>query len=228
MADRGARVKAALFWDIDGTLLTTGRAGVYALEAALEEICGVTADLHELATAGLTDAEVVGVALRAVGREDGPETIVRFLRAYERHLPASLHRRRGRVLDGVIEILDDLGGRDDVAVYLLTGNTPAGARAKLAHYGLDGYFTRGGSFCDPPGDRVAIARRALGLVDGAEQVYVIGDTSHDVRCGKAIGARTVAVASGPAPRDELVGAEPWLLLDRLPDPARFRRLLELD
>jgi phosphoglycolate phosphatase len=48
-----------------------------------------------------------------------------------------------------------------------------------------------------------------------------------VRCGKAIGARTVAVASGPHTAEELAASEPWLLLEALPDPPRFRELLGL-
>ncbi len=44
-----------LFWDIDGTLLTTGRAGVFAWEDALHEVAGVRADLSEFDTAGHPD-----------------------------------------------------------------------------------------------------------------------------------------------------------------------------
>ena len=71
------------------------------------------------------------------------------------------------------------------------------ARAKLAHYGLDRFFPDGaGAFSIDHGSRTEIARRALPLAAGAELVYVIGDTPADVECGKAIGARTLAVATG--------------------------------
>ncbi len=49
---------------------------------------------------------------------------------------------------------------------------------------------------------------------------MIGDTPHDIRCGKAIGARTVAVASGAYGLDELERYDPWRALERLPDPAQ--------
>ena len=117
---------------------------------------------------------------------------------------------------------------------LLTGNTAAGAKAKLEHYGLARYFA-GGAFCVDGDDRPSIARRALtvaaervgGPIDPAS-TFVIGDTPHDVRCGKEIGARTVAVASGTYALDELEREDPWLALAGLPEPAEFAELLMLD
>lgn len=217
----------ALFWDIDGTLLTTARAGVFSLERALEEMTGVAADLQGMATAGLTDYAIAEAALEGVCGPTDEETVQSFLRIHGEQLPEYLHRREGHVMPGVREILDDLAGRDDVRNLLLTGNTAAGAAAKLAHYGLDGYFGAGGGFCVSPGERAEIARRALPLADGAEAVYVIGDTPADVQCGKAIGARTIAVATGSYPFAELEAASPWATLERLPQPERFRALLEL-
>ncbi len=69
--------------------------------------------------------------------------------------------------------------------------------------------------------------RAGGPVD-PQSTFVIGDTPHDVRCGNAIGSRTVAVASGTYSVEELERHEPWLALERLPEPARFAELLMLD
>jgi phosphoglycolate phosphatase-like HAD superfamily hydrolase len=222
-------VSAVVFWDVDGTLLTTGRAGILALEQAAEEICGTRPDLSELPTAGLTDDEIaVTVVARCAGTGNAATTAA-LLRRYETHLPARLHDRRGRVLPGVREVLDDLAARDDVACLLLTGNTEAGARAKLAHYGLDGYFSAG-AFSRAGASREAIAARAAELAGPAppgQGRYVIGDTPHDVRCGQAIGARTVAVATGTHDRAELAACDPWLALEALPPPAEFAELLEL-
>jgi phosphoglycolate phosphatase len=223
-----------LFWDIDGTLLTTRRAGVFALEEAAREVCGGAPDFTELETSGLTDHEIAVIVVRECGGGDSPETASELLRAYERHLPERLRWRQGGPLPGVVEILDHLRGREDVVSLLLTGNTPAGARAKLEHYGLDGYFA-GGAFCVDGDDRPTIARRALtvaaehaGAQIAPDSAFVIGDTPHDITCGQAIGARTVAVASGSYDLDELASHNPWLVLEALPDPARFVELLRLD
>ena len=223
-----------LFWDIDGTLLTTKRAGVFALEEAAREVCGSSPDFSRLQTAGLTDHEVAVLAITETGADASPELASAFLRAYERHLPDRLGLRRGGALPGVVAILDELEDRLDVVSLLLTGNTPAGAKAKLEHYGLARYFA-GGAFCIDGDDRPRIARRALsaaaehagGPVE-PDRVFIIGDTPHDVDAGKEIGARTVAVASGAYTLAELSAHDPWLALAELPSPSRFRELLMLD
>jgi phosphoglycolate phosphatase-like HAD superfamily hydrolase len=225
-------VRTVVCWDIDGTLLTTARAGVFALEEAAREVCGAEPDFAELRTSGLTDAEVAALAIETcTGGVGDARTAAAFLRAYERHLPERLPWRSGSVLPGVKEILDDLAARPDVTCLLLTGNTAAGARAKLSHYGLEAYFADG-AFCGDGDDRDTIASRARELArrhsNGApadDRVFVVGDTPADVRCGLAIGARTIAVASGDYAEEELARAGAWLTLPRLPAPAEFARLL---
>jgi len=219
-------VTVALLWDVDGTLLTTARAGVFSLEDALEQVTGVRADLQGTATAGMTDYAIAETALRAVGHPADEETVREFLRVHGEQLPAYLDRREGHVMPGVREVLDDLSGRDDVVNLLLTGNIEAGAYAKLRHYGLDGYFGAGGAFCAGPGTRDEIASRALPLANGATP-YVIGDTPADVACGEAIGARTIAVATGSYGVEALAAAKPWQALERLPEPGAFRGLVGL-
>jgi len=214
-----------LFWDVDGTLLTTARAGVFSLEDALEQVTGVRADLQGMATAGLTDYAIAEEALRRVGRPADEPTVQEFLRVHGAQLPSYLSRREGHVMPRVREVLEALDGRDGVANLLLTGNIEAGAYAKLAHYELDRFFHAGGAFCVGPGDRTEIARRALPLANGAKTVWVIGDTPADVACGKAIGAHTLAVASGSYDVEALAAAEPTAVVESLPDTAAFSRLV---
>jgi phosphoglycolate phosphatase len=213
-----------LFWDIDGTLLTTARAGVHAWAEAVEEHVGRAVDLSGFQTAGLTDVEIA----RRLGASYGiePARAESLLRSYERRLPESLGRRSGSVLPNVRAILERLRGRGDIYSGLLTGNTRAGATAKLRHYGLAEFF-EGGAFADGTDDRASIARgafaeaqRILGRVS-PDRVYVIGDTPHDVACGKAIGARVVAVATGGYSLEQLGATEPWWLLPSLPGPEIF-------
>jgi len=226
-------VTRVLFWDIDGTLVSTARAGVFALEEAARQVCGVEVDFASLRTAGLTDWEVALLSIETAGREPTPEAASAFLRVYERHLPERLHWRKGTVLAGVSDALDELSGRPDVSNLLLTGNTRAGARAKLRHYGLAGYF-EDGAFCEDGDDRAAIAHRALALAreraEGAvdpDHVVVIGDTPYDVRCGLAIGARTLGVASGSYSEADLVHSGAWTTLPHLPPAGELLRLLGL-
>jgi phosphoglycolate phosphatase-like HAD superfamily hydrolase len=220
-----------LFWDIDGTLLTTGRAGMFAWEDSLRELVKTDLDISGYRTAGMTDYQIAQRTLELAGADASTATVERFLRRYEELLPDSLPRRQGRVLDNVREILEHLRDtRPDVRSYLLTGNTRAGARAKLSYYDLAQFFSDG-AFAEDTGARSTIATRALELAKrtgpvGDETVFVIGDTPHDIECAKAIGAKTIAVATGGYSVEELRAHGPWRLFDVLPPPAEFLRLLE--
>lgn len=222
--------RTILFWDIDGTLLTTARAGIFAWQDAVDEVLGAKLDLSELSTAGMTDFEIA-VLLCQIADADEGEHAAQLLDAYARLLPERLSLRTGQVLLNVRENLTALARRRDVVNMLLTGNVEPGAWAKLRHYGLASFFGAGGAFCREGSDRPSIARAARAMLadtDPAEAAIVIGDTPHDIACGKAIDARTVAVASGPTyDLPALEEHSPWLALERLPGPDRFARLLGL-
>ncbi|HEV2770464.1 MAG TPA: hypothetical protein VGV40_09805, partial [Solirubrobacteraceae bacterium] len=89
-----------LFWDIDGTLLDTARAGIFAWEEAIREVLGDEPDMAEMKTAGLTDAEIA-LKVAAVHGHDDPRTAGDLLRSYTQHLPERLGWRQGRVLPNV-------------------------------------------------------------------------------------------------------------------------------
>jgi phosphoglycolate phosphatase len=220
-----------LFWDIDGTLLTTGRAGMFAWKDSLNEILGRPANLGEPRTAGLTDYQIAKQTLESTGLESTPELVSRFLHRYEELLPGSLPRKQGRVLDNVREILEHLSAeRPDVRNYLLTGNTRVGAQAKLTYYNLLHFFPDG-AFAEDTGARSTIATRALELAKkagpvGDETIFVIGDTPHDIECAKAIGAKTIAVATGGYSVEELEAHSPWRVFATLPGPVEFVALIE--
>jgi phosphoglycolate phosphatase-like HAD superfamily hydrolase len=220
-------MKRALFWDIDGTLLTTGRAGIIAWERAAEETFGRHVSLDQLKTAGLTDTQIAARLAAALCDAPSEEQRLAVLRRYEAHLPSCLPKRAGRVLPGVVEVLDAASAREDVVNLLLTGNTRAGATAKLTHYGLERYFSDG-AFSDGCPDRLEIAAKARAMLHAgtAVQSIVIGDTPHDVRCGKHIGACTIALATGEYGEDDLLACDPSLVLPGLPPPDEFFRLLE--
>ncbi|MGK7895011.1 MAG: HAD family hydrolase [Xenococcus sp. (in: cyanobacteria)] len=222
-----------LFWDIDGTLLTTGRAGIFALEDAASEVIGTPVDLSNLKTAGMTDREIATEILLLYQVAPEPLKVQRLLQLYGKYLPASLPRKQGAVLKGVREILDCLQQRTDTISLLLTGNIEAGAKAKLSYYGLHSYFTDG-SFADDAEDRNAIAHQALAIARckvgqvPPEKTYVIGDTPRDISCGKSIQARVVAVASGSYSVEELETHQPWWTVSSLPEAGVFLQKIGLE
>jgi phosphoglycolate phosphatase len=219
-----------VFWDIDGTLLTTGRAGVPAWEEAVREVVGHDFELSKFRIAGLTDYQIAVRTFESLGVDADEDTIRRMVRRYEELLPAALPLKQGRVLPNVRETLELLERRPDIRSYLLTGNTRGGARAKLTHYDLFKYFPDG-AFAEDAGERSVIAARALDLARRAgpvndRAVFVVGDTPHDIHCANAIGARTVAVATGGYSLDELRSHHPWRAFAELPPADEFARLID--
>jgi phosphoglycolate phosphatase-like HAD superfamily hydrolase len=224
-------MKTVLLWDIDGTVLTTGRAGIFAWEKAAGEVAGYPVNLQDLKTGGLTDFAVGKAILDYLKLPVSGDVLPRMVNSYEAHLPGVLPLRKGRVLGGVLEVLQYCRiRRPDVESYLLTGNTAAGAHAKLTYYEIADYFLDG-SFARETETRIDIAQRALEKVIDRDinmlgRLFVIGDTPHDVTCGKAIGAKTVAVATGEFTEDELREYGPWRTIDSIPDPESFLAILE--
>ena len=219
-----------LFWDIDGTLLTTGKAGVPAWDTAVREVTGRDFNLASLRIAGLTDYQIAVHTFELLGLDANEAAVRRMVHRYEELLPASLPLKQGRVLPNVREILEQLESRGDVRSYLLTGNTRRGASAKLTHYRLLDFFPDG-AFAEDAGNRATIAARALELAKRAgpvndEALFVIGDTPHDVHCANAIGARTVAVATGGYTVEELTTHNPWRVFAELPPVHEFVELIE--
>lgn len=222
-----------LFWDIDGTLLSTGGAGRIAWARAAADVWGRDLAPQSVRTAGLTDVEIaVDIGRQLSGEARGNE-VLRLIRRYEDLLLEQLRMRVGAVLSGAREILEDLAGRPDVTSVLLTGNTEAGAWVKLRHYGLDRYFAAG-AFADETTDRIAIARkgwelatRLLGMPPLPDRSFVIGDTPHDIRCARAIGVRAVAVATGVYSAAQLGAHQPWWVVEQLPPPGEFAARLGL-
>jgi phosphoglycolate phosphatase len=221
-----------LFWDIDGTLLTTGKGGVPAWEQAVREVTGHEFELASIRIPGLTDYQIAVRTFELLGVDADMATLHRMVARYESLLSTYLPMRKGQVMPNVREILDATRDHAGIRSYLLTGNTRGGAKAKLTHYGLFDYFADG-AFAEDPGERATIAVRALELARQAgpiaeESIFVIGDTPHDIECSKAIGAKTIAVGTGGYSVEELQTHHPWRVMPELPQVDRFLELIGVD
>ena len=216
-----------LLFDIDGTLIDAGGAGQAAMEAALAEQFGADRPVTGISTAGRTDRAIAMDLFRFHEIEVNDAHWSRYLKSYFRLLPNSLHTRSGIVLPGVVALLERLRLRNDVLLGLLTGNFAEGAQLKLSHYGLDHHFQLGG-FGDHHLDRDDVAREAYRVVKTRlpdvepDRVWVIGDTPSDIRCGRAIGAKVLAVGTGIFSSKELEEHRPDVLLDDLSQPGSAR------
>lgn len=220
-----------LLFDIDGTLITSGGAGEQALKDSMVARFGVAEDLKGVSLAGSTDANIAIQLLRRHGLEPGPENIAALLDEYLSHLPVRMTERNGFLMPGIVPLLEELHRRTEIVLALLTGNVERGAEIKLTHYGVWHYFEFG-AYADDHHDRNELGKfaraRALerhGEEFPPERIYVIGDTPRDIECGRAIGAKTVAVATGQFGREELAVHSPDFLFEDLSDTAAVLRAL---
>jgi phosphoglycolate phosphatase len=213
--------KRLLLFDIDGTLIQSGGAGVFALQRVLADRFQIDDDLRDIEIAGMTDSGIVINILKKHRIPPSPENVAAFLDSYVHFLSLELPQRVGALLPGVLDLLEKLKTRPQVVLALLTGNVVRGARLKLEHYGV-WHFFEFGAFADDHHDRNELgpfararAREKHGQEFSAAQIDVIGDTPRDIACGKAIDARTVAIATGTWSREQLARHSPHFLFDDL-------------
>lgn len=221
-------MKNILFWDIDGTLIRTSRAGLFAFEEAIVSLWGRSISFADIESAGMTDHYIAGQVIRKLTERDATEAeIIALTARYESLLQEHLHKREGWVLPSVRDILQQLGAQPEYQMLLLTGNSRNGSEIKLRHLGLDHHFDfENSAFCDKSAARIEIALRAQRIIrelHGEEgyRLFVIGDTPNDVFVGKKIGAYTVAVATGTFTTKELLVHEPWWTVSELPGVEEF-------
>jgi phosphoglycolate phosphatase len=223
--------KRLLLWDIDGTLVNTGAAGQHALLRATVKRFGGNGDLKGVEIAGRTDTAIAYQILKKYGETVSDEKAHAFLDLYLDLLVEELPRREGRVLPGVRELLESVARNDQLSLGLLTGNLRRGAQLKLEHYNLWHFFPFG-AFSDDHHDRNQLGPCALeraitetAVNFSAGQVDVIGDTGHDIACGQAFGARTIAVATGSWSREQLAQHQPDFLFDDFANVDEVKRTL---
>lgn len=232
-----------LLWDIDGTLVSTGGAGMKALATAVHASEPATQALRRMRLDGMTDRKIARILCAAARHRAEPLTLLpvhesrvtaleidEMLAAYLGRLRDSLSRADSyAVLPGVLEALDAL---ETKAIHALgTGNLEAGARLKLEHGGLWHRFRFGGYGSDAE-ERADILRAAwtraeahLGRRCTAAEFVVIGDTPKDVAAAHANGLCCVAVATGRHDLHELAQAGADLVLETLAHPDVPQRLL---
>jgi phosphoglycolate phosphatase len=213
-------IRLVLF-DIDGTLIHSGGAGVKAFARAFASEFNVANGTEKMKFAGRTDTGLVREFFQTHQIEATPENFRRFFDCYIFWLDHLLGNLRGGACKGAREFVDAIRlVPNPPTMGLLTGNIRLGAELKLRHYDLWEAFVVG-AFGDDHHDRNQLARiarqRGSRLVEKelhGEEILVIGDTPFDIECGKAIDARVLAVATGGAPLDQLQSHAPtWAVRD---------------
>ncbi len=214
--------KTLVLFDIDGTLISAGRSGYFALEKAIVEILGAPKGLEGIRLDGNTDSNAI---LQICKRDrvphpfppgawggcfgdPSPDKLKRFKRKYTEILKSEISDK-GHIKPGVSKLLKELESRPEVTLGLVTGNFREGAEIKLMRFGLWKYFRIGAYGCEHP-ERSELVRLAIkraeeksGIRFESQSITVVGDTIYDVRSCKPWGVNCLAVGTGSASTLEL-------------------------
>lgn len=228
-------VKKILLFDIDGTLLLTGGVGALAFDQVFKEMFSVENAWKDLVPDGKTDFMIIDeLAASSLGRILSRDERERVADRYHELFEQNIFIAGGfRLMPGVPELLALLSKRNDVALGIATGNFEKAAWLKLKKGNIHSHFKFGG-FGSDSSLRPELTRKAaergfekIGRELAPEDVWVIGDTQHDISAGKSMGARTVAVATGRLTPEEFKAYKPDHILADFANPDSFLKILEL-
>jgi phosphoglycolate phosphatase len=227
------KIRKLLLFDLDWTLIYTGGAGVRALNSAFKLQFGIPEAMKKISPDGKTDPAICREMIKVhMSREPTSIEIQKLCRGYLDALAQEVPQGPGyKILPGIPKLLETLAAMDTVLLGLGTGNLEEGARIKLTRADFMKYFQFGGYGSDAE-DRPDVLRKAVergseiaGRAFAPREVVVIGDNIRDVQAGQAIGALTVAVASGPMSSEELASGKPDHLFADLADTEAVLRVL---
>jgi phosphoglycolate phosphatase-like HAD superfamily hydrolase len=221
-----------LLFDIDGTLLSTHGIPRIAMGNVLNSMYNnFTYDEH-YSFSGRTDWEIIEHLLNFDQRESSPKLVKDIMQSFAVEL--QIHLKNGRpplVYDGVRELLNELSTLPNVYLGLVTGNIESGAKIKLSLANLWTYFAIG-SYGDDARNRsdlppIAITRaQEVYNTDFKNQnIWIIGDSEHDISCAKDNQLRSLAVSTGWTDHDLLAEQNPDYLVTDFSDVDAIRNIL---
>jgi phosphoglycolate phosphatase len=224
MGESSSNGHRLVLFDIDGTLLSAGRVARDSILQALETAFGWKAreehqDRGKWDFSGKTDPQIVReLVVDDIGAERFERDLPRAFELYLVELERGLAPGVVVPKPGISPLLERLAAEARVTLGLLTGNLEGGARLKLAPPDYNRYFPFG-AFGSDSADRYELPRvavdRALartGRRFEGKSIVVVGDSVHDVACGRALGVRSVGVATGITSLERLAAEKPDALL----------------
>jgi phosphoglycolate phosphatase-like HAD superfamily hydrolase len=223
-----------ILFDIDGTILSSGGAGVRALNNAFRDVLSAEYTFTDISLAGKTDLQIIREGLQSTGLPSDNGCIPKIIESYLCHLANEINTDDKHLKPGIVECLEALEKRKSkYQMGLLTGNIEQGARIKLGSFGLNEYFPSG-AFGGDNEDRnmlLPIAVERFSIIAGRDFAFsdciVIGDTPRDVACAKPYNATCIAVATGPYKAHKLVEAGADVVVEDLSDTEHFLNILKL-
>ena len=222
-----------LLFDIDGTLLLSGGAGIRAMNEAFYLVFGKKDALINIKLAGRTDTSIIEDALKETNIPFDTEKFEYYKSVYYDLIAKEIRgpSNNKRLMPGIKELIPLLAERRGVYLGLLTGNWEKSGRIKIGHFGLNEYFPFG-AFANDSGVRNELLPYAIkrfiekyNVVPEPDEIFVIGDTPADIKCAKPHGAKAVAVGASIYTVEQLKEHDPDFLFPDLSDIDHVMQIL---
>lgn len=225
-------MRKLILFDVDQTLVDALAHHNVAYKKAFKEVFNVDTQLTDINFAG----KIVPNIIQELGKlNEIPKDVVesRLTTAIERvesFFTKSVGKGEIRVLPGVRELLEKLKERDHI-LGVVTGNPEGITQSILENSKLKGYFgifvygSKDKDRAELVGLAIAKAERKFGTKFFGKDVVIVGDSIHDIECGKPHGSLTIAVATGFYSKKELMKHSPDYLFTDLTDP-RILKVLQ--
>ena len=221
-----------ILFDIDGTLIDSGGAGVRSLDLAFEELFSIDKGFDGISMAGKTDTQIIKEGLTKHGLPANGN-VDKIINGYLKHLQREINNNKKHVKPGINELLKRLRLKNHSGLGLLTGNLEQGARIKLEPFGLNEYFPSG-AFGSDDEDRNNLLPVAVNRFEvlfqrkiAIDNCVIVGDTPRDVECAHIYGALCIGVATGPYPIEALIDAGADFVFEDLSDFQAIQHLFNL-
>ena len=204
-------VRGVIF-DLDGTLIDSYQA-IYL---------GFHYTYSEMGLRPLSHGEVekaIGRGLshtfrELLGEERVAQALTLFRKKYEEVFRAHTH-----LLPDVRQVVESLQGRG-IQLAVATNKLGRFSRAIFEHFGMDKMFAvvlgdGDVSQNKPDPEMLFLAMEKMGV--GKEETIFVGDSVIDIQTGRNAGIRVFAVPTGNTDREDLVKAQPTVILSCLLD-----------
>ncbi len=215
-----------VLFDIDGTLLTSRGLSRRVFKEIMLRRFPHFENGFDLRYSGMTDPQIVETILdmNHYPSDKLSQQVARILTEFVDRLCSEIEQGAlPELLPGVQPFIDFCLQKKNCYLGLVTGNMERSAQAKLRAVDLYEAFPVGAFGSDSkrrsdlPPIAVSRAQKYYGLQFKPEHIWIIGDSIYDVRCARAAGFRSIAVASGVTNMDELQKENPDFAVKNLKD-----------
>nr|MDO8110602.1 HAD hydrolase-like protein [Candidatus Sigynarchaeota archaeon] len=230
---RAPKPKFLALFDIDGTLVIGIKVHKQSFYAALQEVYGVTAEIHWAGYSGLTDPLIIKelASQAGVSRDVIEAKMPAALDCIGNYHEAHYREDDGKLLPGIVDLLNVLERRK-VFMGLVTGNVVKCAYYKLKNVGLDRYFALGG-FGSDDGDRSKLIKIAIHRAEtrykfkyNGHNVVYVADTTRDIEAARKAGVPVVIIRNERTVNEPFNDPKPDLILPDAMYAREFTKFIE--